>query len=132
MQKECLKCGTINKNFVNNKNSECPNCGAIYSKVPAALRRIKKNRLVKINKELETPLISKIFYIIAFLELLDGIILCVEFWPGDPGNDKEWKSITYTPALTWLMAGIIECAMLFSIGVGLKYLRAIYIKAINT
>jgi len=131
MKKKCLHCGNLNEAFENTPNAECPECGAIYLKIATTQKRIKDNVAAKINKELSTPLLSKIFYLISFLGLLGGIFFCIVLWPGDPGFGKEWKSIAYIPALTWLMAGIIECALFFAIGLGLKYLRAIYIKTIH-
>lgn len=37
MQRECLKCGHVNANATGTELEACPQCGAIYSRVAAAL-----------------------------------------------------------------------------------------------
>ena len=72
------------------------------------------------------PFLTIVFYILAALGLLGGLTLGVELWPGDPKVGYEWKTIAYTASITWIMAGIIECAIFTAIGRALFYMKGIY------
>ena len=72
-----------------------------------------------------TPPLIVLFYVLAGLSLLGGVILCAKLWPGDPGYGSEWKIIAYTPSFTWLTVGIVEFAFFTAIGQALTYLKQI-------
>ena len=69
--------------------------------------------------------LSLVFFLLAGLSLLGGIVLCSQLWPGDPGYGKEWKTLAYIPAITWLTAGIVQLSLFAAFGQGLHYLKQI-------
>jgi len=71
------------------------------------------------------PALSKVFFILAALSFLGGILLTVQYWPGDPGYGREWKNEAYTLSIMWFTAGVIETAVFSAIGQGLLYLHKI-------
>jgi len=50
----------------------------------------------------DTPPLILLFFILAWLSLLGGLVLCGQLWPDDPGYGKEWKILAYIPSFTWL------------------------------
>ena len=72
-----------------------------------------------------TPVLPILFYILASLSLLGGILLSSEFWPGDPGYGREWKTEAYTLSIIWFTVGLVEAALYAAIGQGLSYLHKI-------
>ena len=77
------------------------------------------------NGEPHAPKLTVLLYIIGILEIVGGIILCVKLWPGAPERGYEWLFSAYTPALTWLSAGIIFGLLFFAAGNVLMYLENI-------
>ena len=71
------------------------------------------------------PPLTVLFYILAGLSLLGGLLFCVELWPGDAGYGHAWKTIAYVPSITWLTVGVVQFALFTAIGQGLTYLRQI-------
>ena len=136
MSMRCLKCGHPRAEPTGTPDEACPNCGAIYAKVAAARdsgRPISARVPTKkhpVQNPSSVPLLSKVFYVLAVLGFVGGILLCVELWPYAPVG-RELKSIAYMPSITWLTVGIIQCAMFSAIGLALTYLRGIYISATN-
>ena len=78
-----------------------------------------------IGRRTEAPVMSGIFWIIAVLQMVCGVVLCAQLWPGEPEAGYHWKAITYVPSLTWLTAGFISGFLFIAIGQALLYLRDI-------
>jgi len=78
----------------------------------------------QVNLE-KMPVLSTVFFILAALSFLGGIILTDVFWPGDPGYGSEWKNEAYTLSIMWFTVGVIETALFAAIGQGLSYLHRI-------
>jgi len=85
-------------------------------------RKISMAPKIHIEKK---PVLSTVFFILAALSLLGGIILTAVFWPGDPGYGREWKNEAYTLSIMWFTVGVIETALFAAIGQGLSYLHRI-------
>ena len=85
-----------------------------------------------IKYDVTSPFLTTVFYVLAALGFLGGIIMCVIFWP-DSSDIKILKLFAYSPSIAWLTAGIIEAAIFSAIGLGLRYLKAIcvFLKTIN-
>ncbi|AMJ86158.1 MULTISPECIES: hypothetical protein [Alteromonas] len=73
----------------------------------------------------DSPPLTILFYVLAGLSLLGGIILCSQLWPDNLGYRDKWETIAYLPSITWLTIGIVEFALFTAIGQGLHYLRQI-------
>lgn len=73
----------------------------------------------------EHPPLTVLFFVLAGLSLLGGLVLCGQLWPGDPGYGRVWKTIVYIPSITWLTVGVVQFALFTAIGQGLSYLRQI-------
>lgn len=71
------------------------------------------------------PLISKIFFILAALCFLGGIVLSIGFLPGEPEYGYEWKTVAYMSSIVSFVAGFVQAAFLTAIGQGLHYLHRI-------
>lgn len=84
------------------------------------------NKVKSITLTTKLPFLTAIFYILAALGLLGGFFMGNQLWPGDPGYNREWKMLAYTPSIMWIAAGIIECALFAAIGNALYYLKGIY------
>jgi len=69
------------------------------------------------NSELSTAdpqdYLTSVFYILAFLSIISGIILAIIFWP------------KYSYSISWLFAGIIQGAICASIAHIISYLQSI-------
>jgi hypothetical protein len=72
-----------------------------------------------------TPGLTVIFYILAVLSFIGGIILANEFRPGDPGHGYVLKPEAYMLSIIWFTVGVIEAALFAAIGQGLSYLHRI-------
>lgn len=72
-----------------------------------------------------TPSITLLFYALAWISLVGGIVLCGSLWPGDPGRGMQWNTVAYMPSLMAFAAGVVQFAIYVAIGEGLAYLRAI-------
>jgi len=73
------------------------------------------------------PLLTPIFYTLAWFSLLGSLVLCWQLWPGDPSNGKEWETLAYIPSFTWLTVGVVQFALFTAIGQVLLYLKQIVI-----
>lgn len=73
----------------------------------------------------DSPPLTILFYVLAGLSLLGGIILCGQLWPDNPGYRNGRETIAYLPSITWLTVGVVEFALFTAIGQGLFYLRQI-------
>jgi hypothetical protein len=103
---------------------------------PPAPEDLKKEKLYKNSLKSITydeyesyPTLSLFFFLLAFLSLIGGLILCGLFWPGDAGIGMQWKMSAYIPALTSFMFGVVQFGIFTAVGQGLAYLRKI---SINT
>ena len=70
------------------------------------------------------PGISIVMGIIGGLSILSGIMLCFTMWPGDPAAGYVWKSVAYTPSITWLSSGFVSGMLFFAAAAALSYLHA--------
>jgi hypothetical protein len=70
-------------------------------------------------------MISRLLYALANLSLLGGIVLCVGFWPGDPGGGYSWKIVAYYGSIISLTAGIVGFAFVAAVSKALDYLAVI-------
>jgi len=72
-------------------------------------------------------MISMVFFWLAFISFLAGVILCIEFWPIDPGFGRQWKKSVYIPSVIWLVVGFVQACFFVATGMVLHYLRKISI-----
>lgn len=73
----------------------------------------------------ETPVLTVVFRVFAFLEFVGGSIACVVLWPEEPEAGYAWKTVAYINPLAWLAAGLIFGCLFLAVGEGLKYLNDI-------
>lgn len=71
------------------------------------------------------PILPVVFFVLAALSFVGGIILSSEFWPGNSGYGREWGPKAYILSIIWFTAGVIEAAIFAAIGKGLSYLHII-------
>lgn len=83
---------------------------------------VNENHVVN-GKDL--PALVVVFYILAGLSLLMGVILLSSLWPESYRYDQDVSIYEYIPSLTWFSAGIIEFALFSAFGQGLLYLKRI-------
>jgi hypothetical protein len=73
------------------------------------------------------PNLSAVFYLLGFLQIVGGIVLCVKLWPDsealEPGY--SYTTMAYIPALTWLSVGVVVGLLFFAVAEGLAYLNDI-------
>ena len=74
-----------------------------------------------------TPPLAVVFWVVGAIEILAGFVLCAELWPGDPEKGYTWRTVAYTPALTWLATGVISGYLSWALALGLTYLKGIYL-----
>lgn len=111
--KKCYKTSAA-KEFIDKK----------YSTPSTSNTSISSKFTVEKN-DIEYSFLSLLFFFLAGLSLLGGLILCGQLWPGDPGYRNEWKTIAYIPAITWFTVGLVQFALFAAFGQGLHYLRQI-------
>ena len=86
----------------------------------------ERSSQAQVHPKSETlPALTVLFRIVAALEMVGGVSLCAELWPGNPEPGYTWKTVAYVPALTWLIAGFVFGLLFWAIGDGLLYLRDI-------
>lgn len=69
------------------------------------------------------PLVQTLYTLGCFF-LLGSFVICLVNWP-ESTYSRTPALREYTLSIIWLAAGIIECALFYSIGKGLHYLRQI-------
>ena len=77
------------------------------------------------NSESNIPRLTVLFYIMGVVQIVGGVVLCIKLWPGTAESGYRWLFSVYTPALTWLSAGIIFGLLFFAAGYVLTYLENI-------
>lgn len=73
--------------------------------------------------------LSLLLFTLATLSLLGGLILSIQLWPSLPGHRQQLATVTYIPALTPLVVGVVQLALFAGLGQGLHLLKII---ALNT
>ena len=63
------------------------------------------------------------FLVLAWIQIIAGIVLAISFAPQDPGLGYTWKTVAYTMSIVWLAAGIVGGMVFLAIGNALYYLR---------
>lgn len=90
---------------------------------------VKKVARVKYEHDytgaLESPTLTKLLYLIAFVGLTGCLLVSIFLWPGDAGYGKQWKLAAYTPSLVWMFSGFIQLAIFSAAGKVLEYLNEI-------
>ncbi len=133
MMKKCPKCGYVRQESdvpPEFPEHECPSCGIIYAKFGQTVgvtRPVPVRRVATTTSTDEAPTLSKVFFVLAALSLIGGLILTVTFWPksSELESGYSYKAVAYTASLIWLTAGIIETALFAAIGQVLVYLNRI-------
>ena len=116
MNSKCLKCGAIRTEQDQGPEGECPNCGAVYSKVSTAAHSGRLQPKASANGRVHgprTPTISMVFYALSVVSLVAGT---VAFFVSPQGIISA----------VWFVSGIVGSAQFAAVGVGLKFLVAIY------
>lgn len=75
-------------------------------------------------------ILSVVFWGVGIIEIMAGLVLCAELWPGAPKEGYVWKTAAYLPALTWLAAGVISGCVSWALALGLMYLKGIYLNTV--
>ena len=75
--------------------------------------------------ERKTPTLTYVFYILAALCLVGGIIIAYNLHPGDPGYGYDWKIPAYIPLITAFTAGFIQATLFTTAGKIIDYLDII-------
>ena len=102
-------------------------CGTCFDKNQAKELGFINNALNPLaTANSQVPILSIIFYVLALVGLLGGIILCINLWPGEPDYGYGWKVAAYIPAITWLTVGVVQAALFAAIGQTLIYLQGIF------
>ena len=119
---KCGKCGAETSiNFGDAKKILCENCdGGGDEQFPLANAR--KSHPETGN---QAPGLAILFYVLAGLSFLGGLILAAQFMPGDPGPGYSWEPEAYLLSLVWFTAGFVQAALFAAIGRGLAYLHEI-------
>ena len=150
----CPQCGKPLENVESSSGAACSNCGrsnprdAVFcsfcglkfeEKTTSDSVPTKRSNTIEPQKTLVGSFVSKyakptavpkltiVFYIVGVLEIIGGLILCMQLWPNpkELGYRSEYESTAYVPALTWLFAGLISGFLFFAVGEVLKYLHYI-------
>lgn len=61
----------------------------------------------------DIPKLSGFLGVFGVLEIIGGLTMCVQLWPGEPSEGYKWMFSAYVPALTWLGVGITSATLLF-------------------
>lgn len=69
--------------------------------------------------------LSVLFYVVAFVSLLGGIILGAKLWPESMGYGKAPSTVSYVYSWVWFTAGVVQFSIFISIGKTLAYLKQI-------
>lgn len=129
MIKVCSKCGAENKDYSGAPDAACPSCGVIYAKAESPQIRQPK-RAASPQRPQKTdessPLISKIFYVLAIFSVIGGLSLFYDLSP-KPGEEYIWFVSLAAKAYLW--GGLFQGLLFWAIGLALKYLRGIYLRA---
>jgi hypothetical protein len=64
-------------------------------------------------------------------DIIGGLVMCVQSWPGTPASGYHWLFIAYVPALTWLSLGIVSGVLFFAIAAIVNYLAGIRTESQN-
>jgi len=72
------------------------------------------------------PFFAGVLNVAGILQIGGGIILCLQLWPGHAEAGYRWLALAYTPALTWLFAGLLSGLFSFAAGAVLTYLNGIH------
>lgn len=75
--------------------------------------------------EVDTPVLSIIFYILGGLEILGGVVLFGILWPDSSNLEYgyTYKTSAYLDAWAWLFAGLISGFLFIALGEILRYLK---------
>jgi hypothetical protein len=63
--------------------------------------------------------------VVGVLDIIGGLVVCTQLWPGKPDAGYEWLISAYIPALTWLGAGFVSGLFCFAAAAALQCLRDI-------
>lgn len=74
---------------------------------------------------LESPTISKLLILIAFLGLASSLLVSILLWPGKAAYGVIFTFEDYTPSLAWFLSGVIQFAIFSAAGKVLEYLNEI-------
>lgn len=75
-----------------------------------------------IPEQAKGPSLSVVFYWLAALGFVGSLKLCNELWP-DRYSDPNM--VAYLPSIIWLVAGVVQGALFWAIGLALSYLKTI-------
>jgi len=78
------------------------------------------------QNESETSLLSIVFYFLGLLAIVLGIYISSTFWPSNIKTDVEQINLYISMGI--LIGGIIQGSILIAVGLGLAYLKGIYIR----
>ena len=73
----------------------------------------------------ERPLISAVLIWFGIADIIGGIILGVQTWPGEPTSGYKWLFSAYLPALTWISVGLVSGVLFFAVAAVIHYLSEV-------
>jgi len=117
-----IKCPYCRKDVASTAET-CPHCHMRIAQFTSSRRFRPSNHAPPASPPV--PGLAIIFRFLAVLEIIGGLVLCSELWPGEPRPEYQWKTEAYIPALTWLMAGLISGCLFLAIAKALIYLSQI-------
>lgn len=75
----------------------------------------------------QLPIVVKVLKVLSAVSVLGGFVMCVIFWPGDPGEGYSWKFAAYIPSSIGLSSGVTSAAIFYSLASVIMFLRQIEI-----
>lgn len=117
-----IKCPYCRKDVASTVET-CPHCHMRVAQFTSSKRSRPPNHARPASPPV--PGLAIIFRFLAVLEIIGGLVICSELWPGEPRPGYQWNTEAYIPALTWLMAGLISGCLFLAIAKVLIYVSQI-------
>ncbi len=73
----------------------------------------------------KAPMLTNVFYVLAGLSLIGGIIISSKLHPGEPEYGYTWKMVAYMPMSIAFTAGFVQASLFTAIGKIICYLSEI-------
>lgn len=69
--------------------------------------------------------LSVLFYVLAFVSFVCGLILGAKLWPESEGYEKNLSTLDYVYSWVWFTVGVVQFSIFIAIGKALAYLKQI-------
>jgi hypothetical protein len=116
-----MECGRCGKEIPDDAQL-CVHCGTevLTEPVTGSLSSALRPK----TQPADSPL-AILLVVVGCLDILGGIILCVNLWPGEARSGYAWLAEAYIPAVTWLASGFVAGLFSFAAAAVVSHLKAI-------